>query len=100
MSHGKTLQASTTVASETVERLDFKDEKDQSHSLIVCPSTLVGHWAFEIEKFIGSSVINPFQYVGSPQEQSLLWNLFGKFNIILTSYDVIHKYIDFLGHIF
>jgi TATA-binding protein-associated factor len=99
MGHGKTLQASAIVASDTVERLAFKGEKDQLHYLIVCPSTLVGHWAFEIEKFIDSSVLNPLQYVGSPQEWSLLRNQFGKFNIILTSYDVIHKDIDFLGHI-
>lgn len=99
MGLGKTLQASAIVASDTVERLAFKGENDQLHSLIVCPSTLVGHWAFEIEKFIDSSVLNPLQYVGSPQERSLLRNQFGKFNIILTSYDVIRKDIDFLGHI-
>lgn len=99
MGLGKTLQASAIVASDTVERLALKGEKNHLHSLIVCPSTLVGHWAFEIEKFIDSSVLNPLQYVGSPQERSLLRNQFGKFNIILTSYDVIRKDIDFLGHI-
>ncbi|XP_057836707.2 TATA-binding protein-associated factor BTAF1 isoform X2 [Cryptomeria japonica] len=97
MGLGKTLQASAIVASDFVERVASKVDKDQLHSLIVCPSTLVGHWAFEIEKFIDTSVLNPLQYVGSPQERSLLRNQFTEYNTVITSYDVVRKDIDFLG---
>eukprot|EP01018_Ginkgo_biloba_P007683 Gb_19667 [translate_table: standard] len=99
MGLGKTLQASAIVASDAVDCLASKGDKDQLHSLIVCPSTLVGHWAFEIEKFIDTTVLNSLQYVGSPQERSLLRNQFGKYNTIITSYDVIRKDIDFLGQL-
>ncbi|RXH83790.1 hypothetical protein DVH24_009225 [Malus domestica] len=58
-------------------------------SLIICPSTLVGHWAFENrEKYIDLSVISTLQYVGSAQERIALREHFGKHNAIITSYDV------------
>ncbi|XP_011621494.1 TATA-binding protein-associated factor BTAF1 isoform X1 [Amborella trichopoda] len=99
MGLGKTLQASAIVASDTVEQLASNNDKDNLLSLIICPSTLVGHWAFEIEKFIDSSIINPLQYVGSAQDRVALRSQFGKYNVIITSYDVIRKDIDHLGQL-
>ncbi|KAL4188800.1 hypothetical protein AMTRI_Chr08g162230 [Amborella trichopoda] len=96
MGLGKTLQASAIVASDTVEQRASDNEKDNLLSLIICSSTLVGHWAFEIEKFIDSSIINPLQYVGSAQYRAALLSQFGKYNVIITSYDVIRKDIDHL----
>ncbi|KAH9321118.1 hypothetical protein KI387_015757, partial [Taxus chinensis] len=96
MGLGKTLQASAIVASDTVECIASKVDKAHQLSLIVCPSTLVGHWAFEIEKFIDTSILKPVQYVGSPQERLSLRNQFSKYNTIITSYDVVRKDIDSL----
>lgn len=98
MGLGKTLQASAIVASDIVEHRSSCSEHDLL-SLIICPSTLVAHWAYEIEKFIDSSVMKPLQYVGSAQERSSLRSQFEMHNIILTSYDVVRKDIEHLGQI-
>jgi TATA-binding protein-associated factor len=34
-------------------------------SLVVCPQTLVPHWAHEIEKFVGADVLSTFVYQGT-----------------------------------
>ncbi|CAN6555838.1 unnamed protein product [Malus baccata var. baccata] len=96
MGLGKTLQALAIVASDIVEHQTSNDGNLPS-SLIICPSTLVGHWAFEIEKYIDLSVISTLQYVGSAQERIALREHFGKHNAIITSYDVVRKDIDYLG---
>lgn len=36
-------------------------------SLIVCPPTLVGHWAHEIAKFVSSTILRPLAVQGPPQ---------------------------------
>lgn len=96
MGLGKTLQASAIVASDIAEWRAQCKEKDPK-SLIICPSTLVGHWAYEIEKYVDSSVLTTLQYVGSVQERTSLRGQFGACNVIITSYDIVRKDIDYLG---
>lgn len=97
MGLGKTLQASAIVASDVAEFRALNNCEDVQPSLIVCPSTLVGHWAFEIEKYIDASLISTLQYSGSGQERICLREQFLKHNVIITSYDVVRKDIDYLG---
>ena len=102
MGLGKTLQASAIVASDAAERANTfaksgSPDVPSLPSLVVCPSTLVAHWAYEIDKFIPSDVLNPLQYVGSPQERLNLQVQFSAHNIILTSYDILRKDINFLS---
>lgn len=99
MGLGKTLQASAIVASDIAEHRGADDSDRPSSSLIICPSTLVGHWVFEIEKFIDASVITALQYVGSAQERISLRSQFDKHNVIVTSYDVVRKDIDHLRQV-
>ncbi|GMH10882.1 hypothetical protein Nepgr_012723 [Nepenthes gracilis] len=99
MGLGKTLQASAIVASDIAERLAEKRSEELSPSLIICPSTLVGHWDYEIEKYIDPSVISTLQYIGSSQERISLRSHFDKYNVIIASYDVVRKDIDYLGQI-
>ncbi|CAN6897839.1 unnamed protein product [Brassica oleracea] len=96
MGLGKTLQASAIVASDAAERRGVTDEPDVFPSIIVCPSTLVGHWAFEIEKYIDLSLLSVLQYVGSAQDRVSLRELFKNHNVIITSYDVVRKDADYL----
>ncbi|KAF8091152.1 hypothetical protein N665_0452s0021 [Sinapis alba] len=96
MGLGKTLQASAIVASDAAERRGLTDEPDIFPSIIVCPSTLVGHWAFEIEKYIDLSLLSVLQYVGSAQDRVYLREQFNNHNVIITSYDVVRKDADFL----
>ena len=99
MGLGKTLQASAIVASDIAEHRTPSGNEDLLPSLIICPSTLVGHWAFEIEKYIDVSVISSLQYVGSAQDRMVLRDHFCKHNVIVTSYDVVRKDIDYLGQL-
>ncbi|CAH8382756.1 unnamed protein product [Eruca vesicaria subsp. sativa] len=96
MGLGKTLQASAIVASDAAERRGLTDEPDVFPSIIVCPSTLVGHWAFEIEKYIDLSLLSVLQYVGSAQDRVSLREQFKNHNVIITSYDVVRKDADYL----
>uniref|UniRef100_A0A2P2MP00 TATA-binding protein-associated factor BTAF1 isoform X1 n=1 Tax=Rhizophora mucronata TaxID=61149 RepID=A0A2P2MP00_RHIMU len=99
MGLGKTLQASAIVASDIAERRALNSSENIQSSLIVCPSTLVGHWAFEIEKYIDIALVSSLQYAGSTQERISLREQFNKHNVIITSYDVVRKDIDFLGQL-
>lgn len=98
MGLGKTLQASAIVASDIAEARARNDDKNLT-SLIICPSTLVAHWEYEIEKYIDTSILKPLQYVGSSQDRVTLRSQFDKVNVIITSYDIVRKDIDFLGNI-
>ncbi|GAB4859986.1 btaf1 RNA polymerase II, B-TFIID transcription factor-associated, 170kDa [Ancistrocladus abbreviatus] len=99
MGLGKTLQASAIIASDIAEYRLENSSEEQPPSLIICPSTLVGRWAYEIEKYIDPSLISTLQYVGSAQERISLRSCFDKYNVIITSYDVVHKDIDYLGQL-
>lgn len=98
MGLGKTLQASAIVASNIAEQRARNNGKDLL-SLIICPSTLVGHWAYEIEKYIDDSLMITLQYVGSVQERMSIREQFDKCNVVITSYDIVRKDIDHLGKI-
>ena len=37
--------------------------------LVVCPSTLVAHWAHEVGRYISKDVLRPLQYQGTPGER-------------------------------
>ncbi|KAK8520084.1 hypothetical protein V6N13_031448 [Hibiscus sabdariffa] len=97
MGLGKTLQASAIVASDIAECRASNKNSEPHPSLIVCPSTLVGHWAFEIEKFIDASLMSTLQYVGSVQDRVALREQFDKHNVVITSYDVVRKDADYLA---
>ncbi|XP_021726401.1 TATA-binding protein-associated factor BTAF1-like [Chenopodium quinoa] len=99
MGLGKTLQASAIVASDIAEHRLINNGKEPLPSLIVCPSTLIGHWAYEIEKFIDPAVISTLQYAGSAEERITIRSLFHKHNVIITSYDVVRKDVDFFGQL-
>ena len=87
---GKTLQALVAIA------LAHSREIDSPLSLIVCPSTLVGHWISETEKlFPGDKVFQPIALVGSVSSRKKFWKslIRGK-NLIVTSYAVLRSDID------
>lgn len=100
MGLGKTLQASAIMASDIAEHIAAEKSGELPPSLIICPSTLVGHWVYEIEKFIDGSLISTLQYVGSAQDRMSLRSQIDKYNVIVTSYDVVRKDIDHLRELF
>lgn len=65
-------------------------------SLIVCPPTLVSHWAHEIGKFVEEGLLQPLQYQGSPKERALLQPLLGQHNIVVASYESVKADVEWL----
>ncbi|XP_075232109.1 TATA-binding protein-associated factor 172-like isoform X2 [Lycorma delicatula] len=68
-------------------------------SLVICPPTLTGHWVYEVDKFISQEYLNPLQYAGPPLERERLRSKVKKHNLIIASYDIVRKDIDFFSAI-
>ena len=75
MGLGKTLQTLCMVASDTNVRKQEHTKTGRMEytplpSLIICPSSVVGHWSAEVQKFFESSILSPFMYVGSSTKRA------------------------------
>lgn len=66
-------------------------------TLIVCPPTLVSHWAHEIGKFVEGGFLQPLQYQGTPKERALLRPLLSHHNIVVASYESVKADVDWLA---
>lgn len=69
-----------------------------TRSLVVCPSTLVGHWKAEVEKFFSdASVFKPLALLGTRKERVRLWKKHvSTANLVVTSYANLRSDIDYL----
>lgn len=58
-------------------------------SLIVCPSTLVAHWAYEVAKFVGGQpgALRPLQYAGNPGERAALRQQLATHDVVVMAYE-------------
>jgi TATA-binding protein-associated factor len=119
MGTGKSLQALVAIAMahSTSEEKAYLDGTNfpRSRSLIVCPSTLVGHWEEEVRKFFGSailasssketvlsseSVFTVLNLSGSRSERLELWQRKSDTaNIVITSYSTIRADIDYIEQV-
>ncbi|CAH0723161.1 unnamed protein product, partial [Brenthis ino] len=97
MGLGKTLQSIVVVAGSHCERA--RDRRPHMPSLVVCPPTLTGHWVFEVNKFIPTKYLKPMQYVGPPVERERLRSHVNFYNLIVASYDIVRKDIEFFSSI-
>ena len=70
-----------------------------ARSLIVCPSTLVGHWDGEIKKcFPPRTIFTTLCLTGSRSNRIEKWiHKSDCVNVIITSYAVLRSDIDYLG---
>lgn len=97
MGIGKTLQALTCVA---LAHCDDGDRCNKSLSLVVCPSTLVGHWTAEIEKYFPvteKAIFCSLGLTGNRTMRETKWqNRSNHVNIIVTSYSTLRSDIDYL----
>jgi hypothetical protein len=98
MGLGKTLQALIAVA---LAHYDHDDRKggifnEEAKSLIVCPSSVGGHWVNEIQKYFPlGNVFSPVLYAGSlATRQAFKSEKFVGCNIIVTSYSVLRSEVD------
>lgn len=104
MGLGKTLQSLCIVGDDHYNRdQQYKEKKSPDSkplpSLVVCPPTLTGHWAYEVEKFVHPHYLNPLHYTGPPVERTRLRSKAKRHNLIIASYDIVRNDIDFFGSI-
>lgn len=97
MGLGKTLQTICILAGDHHQR----KLEGQAHlpSLVICPPTLTGHWVYEINKFVTKQCLAPLQYYGLPTERERLRSQVKYHNLIVASYDIVRKDIDFFAKI-
>ena len=93
MGLGKTLQALVAVAMSHLACVSSKPR-----SLVICPSSVVGHWLSEIQRFFpGNDIFAPLNFVGDARSRRRNWlEAFQKCNIVVTSYSVLRNDINIL----
>ena len=95
MGLGKTLQALIGVA---MAHSKHRRDNKEPISLVVCPSTIVGHWFSEIRKFFpGNQIFRPLCVDGDAS--GLMEALSSGLNIVVTSYSVLRKHIKTLQNL-
>lgn len=102
MGLGKTLQTICMVASDHVLR-DNEFGKTQNvdmrklPSLIICPTTLTGHWVEEFNKYVPS--LSVLALVGTPKTRQLTLNsgAVKRHDIVVTSYDTARNEVEKLS---
>ncbi|KAI1296806.1 TATA-binding protein-associated factor [Halotydeus destructor] len=110
MGLGKTLMSICILASDHHDRAQrFLQSKSPDSkplpSLVVCPPTLTGHWAYEVEKFVDKVQLHALHYTGSPSERNKLREKVKKqngkcpYNLVVASYDIVRNDVDFFGSI-
>ncbi|KAJ5070905.1 b-tfiid tata-box-binding protein-associated factor 1 [Anaeramoeba ignava] len=102
MGLGKTLQALCAILIHQNNKSKLLQETKNTEyqplpSFIVCPSTLVSHWKFEIEKIFPQNLnIQILKFIGNPKERSILLKKIPNSNIVISSYDIVRKDIHYL----
>ncbi|KAF3937100.1 hypothetical protein ABW19_dt0210638 [Dactylella cylindrospora] len=100
MGLGKTLQTICIVASDHHLRAEdhAKTQSTETRpipSLIICPSTLSGHWKQEIKQY--APFLTTLVYVGNPAERQELRPLLGTTDIVVTSYDICRNDLEHIS---
>lgn len=86
MGLGKTLQAIIAIS-------QYKRANPKSLSLVICPTSLVYNWKEEFAKFNPKLKVLPVD--GTPLQRKKLQNNINDFDIIITSYSLLQKDIEF-----
>jgi hypothetical protein len=65
-------------------------------SLVVCPATLVGHWAHEMGKYVAPGVLRPLEIAGAPAERAAAARqlLPGGYGVAVMSYESLRSEAD------
>lgn len=102
MGLGKTLQTICMIASDHYLKCNDINNTDVTKkqilpSIIICPSSLLGHWEYEFKSY--APFLSVLLYTGSPNVRISLRSQISDVNILITSYDVIRNDIEFLSDI-
>lgn len=90
MGLGKTLQA-------IVYMTAAWKEDPKAVSLVVCPSSLVYNWQDEVESF--SPELHSLMISGTPQERHELWDSCQNYQVVLVSYPILRRDVEYMKKI-
>ena len=85
MGLGKTLETISVLLAE-------KERGELGTALIVCPASLVFNWQMEFDKWAPD--IKTVCVVGSPDDREMIVNSYRKYDVLITSYDLLRRDID------
>ena len=91
MGLGKTLQVITLLTDEYDKKCEMGDGSKAS-SLVVCPTSLALNWQAEFKKF--APHIKVLVMMGSIEERKKLFESLDKYDVIITSYDLLKRDIE------
>lgn len=97
MGLGKTLQTICMLAGDHYQR--ELEKQANIPSIVICPPTLTPHWVCEIQKFVSEKYLRPLHYYGLPIERERLRGQMQYHNLVVASYDIVRKDIDFFSTI-
>lgn len=86
MGLGKTLQA-------IIALTQHKKKNPNSLSIVICPTSLVYNWKEELSKFNPNLKVLPVD--GTPIQRKKLQNHIKDFDVVITSYSLLQKDIEF-----
>ena len=92
MGLGKTLQAISFMTSQIVEK-----NLGSSPILVICPTSLVYNWINEIEKF--APYLKTLAISGGKNDRALQMESILEYDVIITSYPLLRRDIDFYADI-
>lgn len=70
-------------------------QRDRRQSLVVCPQVLVGHWKYEIDKYVHRRDLNPLNFEGPPSHRRVLEVTdLQKADVVIMSYETLRADID------
>lgn len=100
MGLGKTLQSICMIVGSHTDRAaeyDLSQSPDQAHmpSIVVCPTTLVVHWADEFNKWC--SDFKPLKYMGTVAYRKSLRSQIEMHDVIILSYETIRSESDYFS---
>jgi len=98
MGLGKTLQAIIGIS---LAHKDNVNSEIDAKSLVVCPSSIVGHWVNEIERYFSrNSIFRVLAFIGNSQQRKLLLEReLETCNLVVTSYEVLRNEIQSLSRV-
>ncbi|MBA3602222.1 MAG: DEAD/DEAH box helicase [Parachlamydiaceae bacterium] len=86
MGLGKTLQAIIAIT-------QHMENNPNAKTLVVCPTSLVYNWKEELKKFNPKLAALPVD--GTPAQRKKLLSSFAKFDVVIISYSLLQKDIEF-----
>ncbi|KPK33671.1 MAG: helicase [Chlamydiae bacterium SM23_39] len=86
MGLGKTVQAIAAIT-------QIKNKKNNSHFLVICPTSLLHNWKEEFNKF--NSFLNVKIVEGTPAQRKKIIDNFKDFDVFITSYTLMQKDVEY-----